>query len=150
MLQGCDVLHPLRRGDLLIFAGAAVVVVQPHQVGVDQPQLGQCVRHVLLIGQGNVQVVVHRSAVVIAAVGQLHVAAAHFPQVVLRGKRHGGDGNFALETELHKSGAFVLVCFRKGVFQRGAAIAHGIAAHLLGAVQVAQRHVVKGIEQAGI
>ena len=40
--------------------------------------------------------------------------------------------------------------FRKGVFQRGAAIAHGIAAHLLGAVQVAQRHVVKGIEQAGI
>ena len=35
MLQGCDVLHPLRRGDLLIFAGAAVVVVQPHQVGVD-------------------------------------------------------------------------------------------------------------------
>ena len=44
----------------------------------------------------------------------------------------------------------MLVCFRKGVFQRGAAIAHGIAAHLLGAVQVAQRHVVKGIEQAGI
>ena len=44
----------------------------------------------------------------------------------------------------------MLVRFRKGVFQRGAAIAHGIAAHLLGAVQVAQRHVGKGIEQAGI
>ena len=96
------------------------------------------------------QVVVHRSAVVIAAVGQLHVAAAHFPQVVLRRQRGRGDGHFALCAQFHERSALVLGGFREGVLQRRAAVAHRVAAHLLGAVQVAQRHIIKAVKKAGV
>ena len=146
MLQRGDALGALRGADLLLLAGALVIVVQLHQVGVNDPQPRQRVRHVLLVGQGDVQVVVYGSALVIAAVGQLHVAAAQLPQVVLRGQRRGGKCDLSLRPQLHKRCALMLVRLREGILQRRAAVAQGLPPHLLRAVQMPQRHIVKGIK----
>ena len=50
--------------------------------------------------------------------------------------------NFALETELHKGGALVLVCFRKGVF--GARREHHTAGALLGVLPAAEQSAADG------
>ena len=53
VLQRCFLFGLCRGIQLLPGLGAAVVVIQPHQVGVDDPQAGQCLGDVLLIGQGD-------------------------------------------------------------------------------------------------
>ena len=96
------------------------------------------------------QIVVGGRARIAAAVGQLHVAAAQLPQVVLRGQRRSGKRDLSLRPQLHKRCALVLVRLREGILQRGAAVAQGIAAHLLGAVQVAEGHIVEAVKEGGI
>ena len=150
MFQRGDALGALRGTDLLLLAGALVIVVQLHQVGVDDPQPRQCIRHILLVGQGDIQVVVHGGALVAAAVGQLHVAAPQPAQLVPGGQGRGGDVHLALCAQLHKGSDLVLPRLREGVLQRRAAVAQGLPPHLLRAVQMPQRHIVKGIEQGGV
>ena len=68
------------------------------------------VGHVLLVGQGDVEVVVHGGVCVAAAVRQFHVAAAHFPQVVPGRQGQGGDGTSPFCPQL--SAGVALLCWR--------------------------------------
>ena len=146
MFQRGDILGALRGRHFPVFPGAEVVVVQPHQVRVNDPQPGQRVRDILLIGQGDVQVVVHGGALVAAAVGQFHVAAPQPAQLVPGGQGRGGDVHLALCTQLHKGSALVLPRLREGILQRCAAVAQRFPPHLLRAVQMPQRHIIKAIK----
>ena len=65
-------------------------------------------------------------------------------------QRFGGNGHAALFAQLHKGHALVLAGLREGIFQRRSAVAQGIPAHLLGAVQMPQCHIVELVEQGGI
>ena len=96
------------------------------------------------------QIIVGGGALVGAVVGQFQITAPDLPQVVQRGQGRGGNVHAAFFAQVHKGDAFMLVRFREGILQRGAAVAQGVAAHLLGAVQVAQGHIVKGIEQGRV
>ena len=66
------------------------------------------------------------------------------------GQGRGGDVHLALCTQLHKGSAFALPRLREGVLQRRAAVAQGLPPYLLRAVQMPQRHIVKGIKQGGV
>ena len=79
MFQRGLLLGPGRALHGLLFPGAAVVVIQLHEIGIDDPQPGQRVRDILFIGQGDVEVIVRGGALVGPAVRQLHVAAPAIP-----------------------------------------------------------------------
>ena len=150
MLQRRVALGPGGGIHRLLGAGAGVVVIQPQQVGVDDPQLGQRLGHVLLVGEGDVEVIVHGGACVAAAVGQLGVAAPQLPQIVQRRQGQGGERYLPLGAQLHQRHALVLACLGEGVFQRRAAVAHRLPPHLLGAVEVPQSHVVEPRKEGGV
>ena len=81
-------------------AGPLVVVIQPHQVGVDGPQPCDCIGDVLLIGEGDVQIVIGRRPFVEGSEGDLLIAAAELPEVVLRQKGDGANGDASLFPQL--------------------------------------------------
>ena len=82
--------------------------------------------------------------------GQLVVAAADLAQVAQRRQRHGAHIDRALFAQRHDGDGFVLARLGKRVLERRPGVAHGRAADLLRAVQVAERHVVKRCEHAAV
>ena len=150
VLEGRFALGPGGGVGRLSGPGAAVVVVQPHEVRVDDPQPDQRVGNILLVGEGDVEVVVCRRAVVGPAVGELHVTAPQLPQVVPGGERRGLEADAALFAQGDEESGFVLMGLGEGIFEGAACVADGVPPHLLGTVEVAQSHIVEALEEGDV
>ena len=96
------------------------------------------------------EVVVRRRAVVGPAVRELHVTAPQLPQVVPGGERHGLEADAALFAQGDEESGFVLMGLGEGIFEGTACVADGVPSHLLGAVEVAQSHIVEALEEGDV
>ena len=89
------------------------------------------------------QVVLRGGSLVEALGGDLLVGAPDFPQVVQRGEGPEADLKVPLFPQLRNGDALVVMGFGEGVFQRSSAVANPGGEHVLGAMEVAQSHIVK-------
>ena len=82
--------------------------------------------------------------------GHLLIGPPQLHQVPERDQRDRADSRRPLLPQLHHGDRLVLSGLGKGVLEGGAAVAHRLPPHRLGAVEVAQGHIVEGVENGHV
>ena len=104
---------------------------------IDRSELADCVRDILLVGQGDVDVVLlQRGAVIITLRRQLVISAPDLDHIVQGSQRNGADSELAVFRQLSDSHGFLIIRFREGVFQRRTAVADLLTAAVLRTVDM--------------